>query len=223
MGRSLPVVAGPPIDKNLSKNFFEKYLTFSKESTIINTVRRASEGMPHDWYTLRHPPSRGCPSAWYKHTQESLSYARQKSSSISLLTSIKICGIITTKEREGKPKPNQKGRYTMRKNTLSTIASILTNIDFENKTEIMDELMKDINRGVEAKASKMAEYDAAVEPVMNVLRMTTAPLTVAEIFDACEGLPEGFTKNKVSYGLTHYWADRVVKVEGKVNTYRLPV
>ena len=111
----------------------------------------------------------------------------------------------------------------MRKNTLSTIASILTNIDFENKTEIMDELMKDINRGAEVKASKMAEYDAAVESVMNVLRMTTAPLTVAEIFDACEGLPEGFTKNKVSYGLTHYWADRVVKVEGKVNTYRLPV
>ena len=58
MGRSLPIVAGPPIDKNLSKIFFKKHLTFSEESTIINTVRRASEGMPHDWYTLRHPTTR---------------------------------------------------------------------------------------------------------------------------------------------------------------------
>lgn len=111
----------------------------------------------------------------------------------------------------------------MRKTTLSTIATILTNIDFENKTEIMDELMKDINRGAEVKAAKAAEYDVAFEPVMDVLRSTSAPLTVAEIYDACVGLPEGFTKNKVSYGLTHNWADRVVKIEGKVNTYRLPL
>lgn len=47
-------------------------------------------------------------------------------------------------------------------------------------------------------------------------------MTVAEIFAECEKeLPNGFTKNQIGYGLTHYWTDSVVKIEGKVNTYRL--
>lgn len=112
----------------------------------------------------------------------------------------------------------------MKKNTLSTIASILNNVDFENKPAIMDELNAELNRGAVAKAAKASEYDAAMPVVLDVLGQTTAPLTVAEIFEACENdLPEGFTKNKVSYGLTHYWTDRVVKIDGKVNTYRLPL
>lgn len=112
----------------------------------------------------------------------------------------------------------------MKKNTLSAIATILNNVDFENKTAIMDELNAELNKGAVAKAAKASEYDAAMPVVLDVLGQTTAPLTVAEIFEACENdLPEGFTKNKVSYGLTHYWTGRVVKIDGKVNTYRLPL
>jgi hypothetical protein len=31
--------------------------------------------------------------------------------------------------------------------------------------------------------------------------------------------PEGFTKSKLSYALTHQWKDEVTKVDGKVNAY----
>lgn len=111
----------------------------------------------------------------------------------------------------------------MRKVTLSAIQSILSTLDFEDKDTIMDELSKELNKGVEARNAKTALYEDAFKAVKDVMAQTSAPLTVAEIFEACEGLPEGFTKNKISYGLTHDWADRVVKIEGKVNTYRLPL
>ena len=128
-----------------------------------------------------------------------------------------------TRDAEGHRtnKPERKNR--MRKVTLSAIHSILSNIDFENKTEIMDELSKELNKGAEARNAKAALYDEAFKAVKAVMGQTSAPLTVAEIFDTCEGLPQGFTKNQISYGLTHDWADRVVKIEGKVNTYRLPL
>lgn len=111
----------------------------------------------------------------------------------------------------------------MRKTSLATIRTALDSIDFENKDAIMEELDKELNKGVAERNAKTAEYENAFECVRKAMGMTTSPLTVAEIFEACEELPEGFTKNKVSYGLTHYWADRVVKIEGKVNTYRLPL
>lgn len=111
----------------------------------------------------------------------------------------------------------------MRKNTLSAIATILNSIDFENKDTIMEELSAELNKGAAEREAKNAEYDIAFESVRQVMSMTNAPLTVAEIYESCDGLPDGFTKNKISYGLTHYWADRVVKIPGKVNTYRLPL
>ena len=50
--------------------------------------------------------------------------------------------------------------------------------------------------------------------------MIGKPATVADIYGEAEKeLPENFSKNRVSYGLTHQWADRVVKTEGKVNLY----
>ena len=110
----------------------------------------------------------------------------------------------------------------MKKATYTTIVSVLSDIDFENKAEIMAELNKEINRGADAKAAKAAEYEAVKDTVSDVLRSTTTPLTAAEIFEGCESdLPEGFTRNKVSYALLNYWTDDVVKIEGKVNTYRI--
>ena len=88
--------------------------------------------------------------------------------------------------------------------------------------DVRNEIQAELNRDVEIKAKKAALYDQAKEPVLEALRIAEKPATVAEIFAECEKeLPEGFTKNQVGYGLTHYWTDSVVKIEGKVNTYRL--
>jgi hypothetical protein len=109
----------------------------------------------------------------------------------------------------------------MKKSSYEAIYATLTSINYDN-AEVMDDLRKELNRGAEAKAKKANEYDAAKEAVFNTLRLAGKPVTVAEIFEDCESnLPEGFTKARVQYGLTHQWADEVVKTEGKVNSYSL--
>lgn len=123
-------------------------------------------------------------------------------------------------EREGKLKPNQKGIKTMTKNTMNAIYAVLSGADFEGKTEVMAELEKELNRGAAEREAKAAMYEAARPVVFEAMRTIGAPATVADIFaEAEKELPEGFTKNKVQYGLLHYWNDSVVKTEGKVNLY----
>lgn len=110
----------------------------------------------------------------------------------------------------------------MTKNTLTAINTILSAYDFEGKDAILAEIGKELNKGAEKSAKASADYEAAWVAVKETFAQTTAPLTVAEVYEAAEdALPEGFTKGKVQYGLTHQWADRVVKIEGKPNTYRL--
>ena len=108
----------------------------------------------------------------------------------------------------------------MKKTSYIAIAQALATVDFENKAEIMEELNKEITRNDEAKARKEQEYETAWGIVSAVLHDTKTPLPASEIFDAIEDeLPEGFTKGRLQYGLNHTWADRVVKYEGKPNTY----
>ena len=109
----------------------------------------------------------------------------------------------------------------MKKNTLSTVVALLSDLDFENKEELMNELYTELNRGSEEKAAKAAEYEAAWPAVREAL--TIAPeITVADIFNECEKeLPAGFSKGKIQYGLGHAWADKIVKIEGKPNRYSL--
>ena len=110
----------------------------------------------------------------------------------------------------------------MRIATMKSLVSFLNGEAVENIAEIKAELEAELNKGAVAKAEKAAGYDAAWDAVHEVFAQTTAPLTVAEIFEAVEAnLPDGFTKGKVQYGLTHNWADKIVKIEGKPNTYRL--
>ena len=105
---------------------------------------------------------------------------------------------------------------------MKSLVSFLNGEAVENIAEIKAELEAELNKGAVAKAEKAASYDAAWDAVCEVFAQTTAPLTVAEIFEAVEAnLPDGFTKGKVQYGLTHNWADKIVKIEGKPNTYRL--
>lgn len=109
----------------------------------------------------------------------------------------------------------------MTKNTMNAIFAALTNVDFENKTEIMAEIEKELNRGAAEKAAKTAEYEKAWPIVEEAMRMIGNAATVADIFAEAENRLEGFSKNRISYGMTHYWGDRVVKTEGKVNLYSL--
>lgn len=112
----------------------------------------------------------------------------------------------------------------MKRTTIQSLVSYLNGETIDNLDTIKAELEAELNKGAEAKAAKDATYDAAWEVVRSIFALTTAPLTVAEITEEAvddDRLPEGFSKGKVQYGLTHNWADRVVKIEGKPNTYRL--
>ena len=84
----------------------------------------------------------------------------------------------------------------MKKATFEAIKTALTAFGYDNQ-DVMDELTKEINKGAEQKA-KNAE---AIE----------------------DEVPEGITKGKVQYALTHLWGDEIVKVEGKPNGYRKAV
>ena len=89
----------------------------------------------------------------------------------------------------------------------------------EVRSNLISEVEKEINKGAEAKAKNAEAYESIHDIVMGAL--TSAPATVAEIWDAIEDeVPEGITKGKVQYALTHLWQDEIVKIEGKPNTYR---
>lgn len=107
----------------------------------------------------------------------------------------------------------------MKNATLSTIATILTNVDFEGKDEILAEVNKDLHRGDAVKAEKAQAYDTAWPIVRETLSACENGATVAEIFESIGEI--ALTKGQLSYALNHQWADRVVKTAGKVNTYAL--
>ena len=112
----------------------------------------------------------------------------------------------------------------MTKNTMTRIYNTLKDIQFINKEVVLAELEKELNRGAEEKAAKNAEYEQAWPVVAEGLRVIGNPTSVADLYaEIANDLPDGFSKNRVSYGLTHQWSDRVVKTEGKVNCYALRV
>lgn len=109
----------------------------------------------------------------------------------------------------------------MKKATFEAIKTALTNFGYDD-ADVLAELDKEINKGAEAKAKNAEAYDAIHDIVIGAL--TSAPATVAEIWEAIENdVPEGVTKGKVQYALTHLWGDEIVKVEGKPNGYRRAV
>jgi len=108
----------------------------------------------------------------------------------------------------------------MKNTTMNTIYAALSNVDFADKDAVMAELYAELHRNDRAKEEKAALYAKAHDVVFEVLRMASAPLAVSEIFEECaDRLPEGFTKNQITYGFRVYWADEVNKTEGKVNMY----
>lgn len=106
----------------------------------------------------------------------------------------------------------------MKKLSLVAIKDALVGFGFDN-AEIMDELTKEITKGDAQKAKNAKAYEAMHDVIVGAL--SDAPATCGEIFESIKDeLPEGATKGKVQYALTHLWQDEIVKIEGKPNTYR---
>ena len=106
----------------------------------------------------------------------------------------------------------------MKKLSLVAIKNALVGFGYADE-DILAELDKEINKGEAQKAKNAEAYDALHDVIIGALGDT--PATVAEIWEAIEGeVPEGVTKGKVQYALTHLWGDEIVKVDGKPNGYR---
>ena len=110
----------------------------------------------------------------------------------------------------------------MKKSTYEAIYTALSSVEFESKETVMAELYKEIHKGEEAKAAKVAQYEATKPVVLEGLRVAGAPVTVAELYEEVkDDLPEGFTKAQVQYGISHYWTAEIIKHEGKTMSYSL--
>ena len=106
----------------------------------------------------------------------------------------------------------------MKKLSLVSIKNALVGYGFSDE-EILSELDKEINKGEAQKAKNAEAYEAMHDVIVGALSDT--PVTCGELYDAIQKeLPEGATKGKVQYALTHLWGDEIVKIEGKPNTYR---
>ncbi len=111
----------------------------------------------------------------------------------------------------------------MKKVTLNTILSLIADIDSDEAQEVRAEITAELNKGAEEKARNAELYDTAKVVVMDELSTATEAVTIGELYDAvADKLPEGFTKGKLQYAVTRLWVGdgSIVKVEGKVNTYR---
>lgn len=112
----------------------------------------------------------------------------------------------------------------MKNTDLNTILNILNGneVTEEARVSALEAVMKEVNRGADQKAARADAYAEAWEVVREVLASTNRPLTIKEIFDECEAdLPENFKRGSVQYGLLNQWAENIVKIDGKPNTYRL--
>lgn len=108
----------------------------------------------------------------------------------------------------------------MKKATLETIRTALLDAGYESTDPVMEELTAEINKGEEQKAKNAAVYASFHDMVMEVLSEATAPVTIAELWDAIEAdVPEGVTKGKLQYAVTRLWKDEITKIDGNPNSY----
>lgn len=107
----------------------------------------------------------------------------------------------------------------MKKATLETIRTALTDLGYENK-EVLDELDAELNRGAAEKAARAEAYEGIHSLIVDNLNDT--PITCADLFVEIEPevIAKGMTRYNVQYALNNLWQDEIVKIPGKPNTYR---
>ena len=107
----------------------------------------------------------------------------------------------------------------MKKTTLTAIANYLTEKNDDYMMDVLAEVTAELTKGEEAKAKNAEAYESVHSLIVDSLSDT--PVTCAELWESIEdSVPEGMTKGKVQYALSHLWQDEIVKIEGKPNTYR---
>ena len=122
-------------------------------------------------------------------------------------------------QNRGRKTPQTRKANIMKKSTLAYIAATLSTIDFENKANVIDEINAELNRGMEKRQAKIAEYAENRAAILGGLSDT--PVTVAELYETIKPeLTEGFTRAKLQYALVNFYKDEVVKIGGSPNTYK---
>jgi len=109
----------------------------------------------------------------------------------------------------------------MKKATLQNILSLINGAKLPEDTmnTLRDEVFAEVTKGDAQKAKNAEAYESIHDIVVGTL--TAVPVTVAELWESIEDeVPEGITKGKVQYALTHLWQDEIVKIEGKPNCYK---
>ena len=107
----------------------------------------------------------------------------------------------------------------MKKVTLQSLVNYLNGQTIDNLSEIKAELEAELSKDKARKDANAQAYEQVHDVIVGNLDAT--PCTCAELYEAIKGkLPEGFSKGKVQYALTHLWEDEIVKIEGTPNTYR---
>ena len=121
--------------------------------------------------------------------------------------------------KRGRQTSQTRKATAMKKVSLQSLVSFIDSIDAPPEIlDIREEIVNELAKG-EAKAQANRDlYAEAKSVVLGALSDT--PVTIGELYEEVKDeLPEGFSKGKVQYALTRLWADEVVKIEGKVNTY----
>lgn len=104
----------------------------------------------------------------------------------------------------------------MKKTTLAAIRTALTELGYTD-ADVLAELDAELTKGQAKKDATATAYAEMWELVRQALADATAPVTAQEIADET-----GLSRGKIVYGLTHNWADEVVKdTSGKSATYAL--
>ena len=104
----------------------------------------------------------------------------------------------------------------MKKTTLIAIKNALIDYGYMD-SDVLSELNREITKDQARKDAAATAYAEMWEQVRQALEDATAPVTAQEIADET-----GVSRGKIVYGLTHSWADEVVKdTSGKTTTYAL--
>ena len=107
----------------------------------------------------------------------------------------------------------------MKKSTLVSLIALLNGEPITEPDTIKAELEAELNKEKARKDANLKAYNDAHDVIINALGVE--PATCSEVYEIIKNdLPQGFTRGKVQYALTHLWQDEIVKVEGTPNMYQ---
>lgn len=111
----------------------------------------------------------------------------------------------------------------MKKATMNTVLALLEGNTSEEANAVRAEITAELAKGEAVKEENRKLYASVIPTIKAGLEVAGQPVTLADLYDEIKGnLPEGFTKPKVQYALTHEpLKDEIVVTEGKVNSYSL--